>query len=83
MNCKFCKKEIKQPEGKRTKEYCNTTCRSNFWYAENIKGKIKKSKPAPKVKEIKNEAPADPKPTFKSNFEKIMWEAQQQISTKK
>lgn len=39
MNCKFCKKEIEQPKGKRAKEYCNNTCRSNFWYAQNKKGK--------------------------------------------
>lgn len=38
MNCKFCKKAIEQPKGKRTKEYCNNTCRSNSWYAKNKKG---------------------------------------------
>lgn len=39
MECKFCKKVVEQPEGKRKKEFCNNTCRSNFWYAQNKKGK--------------------------------------------
>ncbi len=37
--CLFCQKEIVQSEGKRKKEYCNNTCRSNFWYSKNKKGK--------------------------------------------
>lgn len=37
--CKFCKKWIDKGTGKRAKEFCNDTCRSNFWYAKNKKGK--------------------------------------------
>lgn len=39
--CKHCNKWISQPEGKRKKEFCNNTCRSNFWYGKNKKGKKK------------------------------------------
>lgn len=57
MNCKFCQKEILQPAGKRKKEYCNNTCRSNFWYAQNKKGKPKQvildaTKPTNQVKPV-------------------------------
>ncbi len=36
--CLFCEKEIEQPKGKRKKEFCNNTCRSNQWYKMNRKG---------------------------------------------
>lgn len=35
--------------GKRAKEFCNNTCRSNFWYAQNKKGKVVAVEPSPKV----------------------------------
>lgn len=37
--CKFCDKWVTQPEGKKKKEFCNSTCRSNYWYGKNKKGK--------------------------------------------
>jgi len=37
--CKFCNKWISQPEGRKKKEFCNSTCRSNYWYGKNKKGK--------------------------------------------
>jgi hypothetical protein len=43
--CKFCKKWIQQTDGRRKKEFCNNTCRSNFWYSKNKKGKSEKSEP--------------------------------------
>lgn len=46
--CKFCNKWITQPEGKRKKEFCNNTCRSNFWYGKNKKGKEIKVMPPQK-----------------------------------
>jgi len=39
--CKQCGGEIKQPEGKRKKGFCNNTCRSNFWYNKNRKVEVK------------------------------------------
>lgn len=33
--------------GKRAKEYCNETCRSNAWYAKNKKGKKIYASPKP------------------------------------
>lgn len=39
--CKHCNKWIIQPEGRRKKEFCNNTCRSNYWYGKNKKGKDK------------------------------------------
>ena len=41
MKCLQCKKEIDQPSGKRAKQFCNNSCRSNYWYARNKKGKSK------------------------------------------
>lgn len=37
--CLQCKKWVTQPEGKRTKKFCNATCRSNYRYAKNKKEK--------------------------------------------
>jgi hypothetical protein len=37
--CKQCNKWISQPQGKRKKEFCDSTCRSNYWYGLNKKGK--------------------------------------------
>ena len=48
MGCLNCKKELEQLVGKRQKQFCNSTCRSNYWQ----KAKRKKSKEPPKVIEI-------------------------------
>lgn len=37
--CEQCNKWVAQPEGKKKKRFCSETCRSNFWYAKNKKGK--------------------------------------------
>lgn len=37
--CKKCNKWVAQSEGKKPKEFCNSTCRSNYWYARNKKVK--------------------------------------------
>ena len=42
MNCKNCDKELVQLPKKKVKEFCNSTCRSNFWQ----KQKRKKKKPS-------------------------------------
>lgn len=39
MGCKFCKKELTQTPGKKKKEFCGETCRSNYWYGLNKKGR--------------------------------------------
>lgn len=39
MECKFCKKELTQTPGKKKKEFCGETCRSNYWYGLNKKGR--------------------------------------------
>jgi endogenous inhibitor of DNA gyrase (YacG/DUF329 family) len=31
MDCLNCKKEVLQTPGKRERQFCNSTCRSNFW----------------------------------------------------
>lgn len=31
MNCLECEKGLSQIEGKREKQFCNSTCRSNYW----------------------------------------------------
>ncbi len=33
--CKSCGSELKNTPGRRQKEFCNSTCRSKFWYAVN------------------------------------------------
>ena len=38
--CRQCGAIISQTEGKRQKEFCDNTCRSNFWYGKNKKGKV-------------------------------------------
>lgn len=43
MNCKHCKEKIPPYKGNRQKEFCNSTCRSNYWYALNKKGKSKEA----------------------------------------
>lgn len=40
--CHLCNKWISQPEGKKEKRFCNSTCRSNYWYKKNKKGKAGK-----------------------------------------
>ena len=39
MKCQNCGKDLVQIKGKRKKEYCNSTCRSNFWQKEQVKKK--------------------------------------------
>ena len=61
MNCKQCGTELTQTEGRRKKEFCGSTCRSNFWY-NNTKKKVPKyviSKPQQKhnVEEPSKEPP--------------------------
>lgn len=47
--CKFCKKWVDKGIGKRPKEFCNNTCRSNHWYALNKKGKVIEAAPSQKA----------------------------------
>lgn len=35
--CLQCGNTIEQPVGKKTKNFCNNTCRSNYWYDKNKK----------------------------------------------
>ena len=39
MGCKECDKDLAQTDGKRKKEFCNSTCRSNFWQKNRKKKK--------------------------------------------
>lgn len=59
--CKNCKKKIKQTPKKRQKEFCNSTCRSNYWAKKKRKEKKRVKKiplPAGYV-QIKNLATID------------------------
>lgn len=51
MQCPNCGKEIIQTDGKRKKQFCNSTCRSNVWHKERRKNK----KPTPKKPETTKE----------------------------
>jgi hypothetical protein len=43
--CEQCNEWVPQTEGKKKRRFCNETCRSNFWYAKNIKGRVKLEEP--------------------------------------
>ena len=47
--CKFCNKWIPKSTGKRKKEFCNNTCRSNYWYDKNKKGGKKQKQESPEL----------------------------------
>lgn len=40
MKCLCCGKEVPQTPKKRVKQFCNSTCRSNYWQKEKRKGFI-------------------------------------------
>lgn len=50
MNCLNCDTPLEQIKGKREKQFCNSTCRSNYWQ----KAKRKQEKDAPPDKRIKD-----------------------------
>ena len=37
MPCKSCGKELTDTPGKRKKQFCNSTCRSNYWHKQKVK----------------------------------------------
>jgi hypothetical protein len=39
--CLNCNKALPQTEGKRAKQFCNSTCRSNYWQKEKRKNSDK------------------------------------------
>jgi len=41
MKCLECKSDLVQLEGKREKQFCNSSCRSNYW--QKAQRKIKKN----------------------------------------
>lgn len=36
--CKQCGKTLEQTSGRRAKQFCNSTCRSKYWYKGTIHG---------------------------------------------
>lgn len=62
--CLQCQKWVDQPKGKKKKDFCNDTCRSNFRYAKNKKSKVKFVSPTPesynseKIINITNDEPS-------------------------
>lgn len=54
-NCKNCDESIPQTEGKRKRDFCNSTCRSNFWQkAKRSAGSTEAGQPAAKKKKPAN-----------------------------
>jgi hypothetical protein len=47
MACKNCGEAIVQTPGKRAKEFCDSTCRSNYWQIKNRLNKSGFSPPKP------------------------------------
>lgn len=70
MTCKQCNKELIQTEGRREKEFCDSTCRSKYWYGQNKKGKKKKKQVAADTekeeptKKVKETNPYDQKKDY-------------------
>ncbi len=56
MNCLNCDKELVNLMGKRQKQFCNSTCRSNYWQKTNRIAKVKKD-----IKKEANKLPEPPK----------------------
>lgn len=83
MDCLECKKYLVQTPGKRARQFCNSTCRSNFWQKQERKKKPKQQPSARKKTEPPKQDKSELPPEFKSNFEKIMWEAKQHVTSKK
>lgn len=79
MNCLNCDKELVQMPGKRAKQFCNSTCRSNYWQKEKRASK-KTSGNQVEKKEPKLEY--EKSPVFKNAVEKMLWEAQQKQKSK-
>lgn len=48
MKCLMCSKEIENIPGKREKQFCGSSCRSKYWYSQNVKNKSK----GPVVKDL-------------------------------
>jgi hypothetical protein len=61
MACKNCGEPIVQTPGKRAKEFCDSTCRSNYWQIKNRLGKIGLSPPKPQPNKPTKKAKAAPK----------------------
>lgn len=67
MGCKHCKKDLEHLPGKRKKEFCNYTCRSNFWQKERrkknnaVKLEKEKKEPEPVVPHEKEESKEEKK----------------------
>ena len=84
MKCLECKNDLIQTQGKRERQFCNSTCRSNFWQkakrkvAENNKPENKK-----KINEARNQ-PKEKTTDHKNplTFEEMMQEAEKQVNSK-
>jgi hypothetical protein len=53
MKCLECSKDLEQTVGKRAKQFCNSTCRSNYW--QKAKRKIKENNKPENKKRILEE----------------------------
>ena len=42
--CLHCENELQHVPGRKKKRFCNETCRSNYWYGKNKRGKKKEAK---------------------------------------
>lgn len=67
MKCLDCETELTQIPKKRQKQFCNSTCRSNYW-----------QKKQRKKKEPKKQVLTPPPPNM-NKIDKMLWEAEQEI----
>jgi hypothetical protein len=78
IKCKHCEEEVPQVPGKKKKEFCNNTCRSNYWYAKNKK-KEKNSSNSKREGEQQTKELNKPLPDFKDEIDRMFWEEKNKI----
>lgn len=77
--CLTCGDPIEQKKGKRKRLYCSDICRLRAWQAKNkVKSSTEKENTKPK------EEPKQPENlTFSNSIDKMLWEAEQEILSRK
>lgn len=84
MKCLECKKDLVQTAGKRAKQFCNSTCRSNYW--QKAKRRVEaNNKPKKKAEVEEQRNPKTETRKLHSNpmtFEEMMAAAEEMVKPK-
>lgn len=87
MECPVCKNDFNENTGRRPKKFCGDSCKVKFWNSKKRALKevaetvpiIESSAPEKEPETAQN----DTMPEFKTTFERLMWESEQELKTKK